>query len=53
MGQIFENKKNIPQYSPYIVYREGMAKGVRITENNGVPNPALVVDGEYFLNILY
>uniref|UniRef100_A0A914CYM2 Uncharacterized protein n=1 Tax=Acrobeloides nanus TaxID=290746 RepID=A0A914CYM2_9BILA len=48
VGKLFENnpEKFIPSANG-IVIRTGIAKGVRIIENNRNPCPALVVDGKF------
>lgn len=49
MGQVFSNKAQFAPNNSSIIYRNGFAKGVRITENNGKPNPGLVVDCKFLL----
>lgn len=39
---------NISSFCLGIVLHKGLAKGVKIIENNGKPVPALVADGIFF-----
>lgn len=50
-GRLFVTSEDMEEIDSGIVLRTGVAKGVRVVQNDGKPKPALVLDGRWWLRL--